>query len=315
MARTSLAWPALPYAEWKDTAATLQLWTQIVGKIRLARTPWLNHSWQVTLYVSASGLTTSPIPDGGRVFEIEFDFLHHRLVIRVSDGRRREIALAPQTVAAFYARLRSALRTLGLETEIDEFPCEIHDAIPFSRDRVHRAYDADSVQRFFRVLVQADRILKRFRTGFLGKTSPVHFFWGSFDLAVTRFSGREAPHISTGAPGVAPAIMAEAYTHEVSSAGFWPGGSGFEDAAFYSYAYPEPKGFRRARIRPKAAFYNADLNQFLLPYEAVRRSADPERALLAFLTGTYEAAANGGRWDRKRLETPIGREGKPRRFG
>ncbi len=312
MSKVHEAWPALPYAAWKDTCATLHLWTQIVGKVRLARTPWLNHSWHVPLYVSARGLTTSPIPYDTRSFEMTFDFIAQMLEIQTSDGAHMQVALKPRTVADFYAEVMSALRQVGVPTEINEQPNEIPDGIPFSQDRTHTAYDAEYAQRFWRVLIQADRVFKTFRTGFIGKASPVHFFWGSFDLAVTRFSGRRAPPHPGGVPGLADAVVREAYSHEVSSAGFWPGGGGFDDAAFYSYAYPEPAGFRTAAVEPGAASFSEALGEFLLPYEAVRTAPDPDAALLAFLTSTYAAAANAAGWDRSALECAIGVPDVPR---
>ncbi|HEU4616978.1 MAG TPA: DUF5996 family protein [Gammaproteobacteria bacterium] len=299
-------WLDLPYSSWQDTCATLHLWTQVVGKIRLACAPWLNHSWHVALYLTARGLTTSPIPYGERVFEISFDFIAHTLAITTSEGATRNIDLAPRTVADFHAAVMSALAGLGLPVEIDECPCEIPNAIPFSRDTVHHAYDAEYAQRFWRVLLQADRVLKAFRTGFIGKSSPVHFFWGSFDLAVTRFSGRRAPLHPGGVPGLADAVVREAYSHEVSSAGFWPGGAGIDYPAFYSYAYPEPPGFRTARVRPAEAAYSEQLGEFLLGYESVRAARDPDAAILEFLQSTYEAAAESGRWDRASLECALG---------
>jgi Family of unknown function (DUF5996) len=302
------AWPALSYAEWGDSCATLHRWTQVAGKIRLAQTPWLNHSWHVPLYVTASGLTTSPIPYGAQTFEIRFDFVKHVLDIVVSNGGSRHLPLRPQSVAEFYHAVMAALGQLGIDVAITQLPCEIAGAVPFSRDTEHAAYDPDHVQRFWRALVQVDRVLKRFRTGFIGKCSPVHFFWGSFDLAVTRFSGRRAPTFAGKAPGVADEIMQDAYSHEVSSAGFWPGGGGV-DAAFYSYAYPEPPGFRTAPVQPKEAFFSDSLGEFLLPYDAVRRAEDPEASLLAFLQSTYEAAARCANWDRSALEVPLGRPG------
>ncbi len=247
-------WPALPYAAWKDTCETLLLWTQIVGKIRLAQTPWVNHSWHVTLYVTPRGLTTSPIPYEGRAFQIEFDFIDHALVIGTSDGGLRRLALAPKPVADFERELMAALAELEIRVRIDGRPNEVQDPIPFREDRQHAAYDPDFAQRFWRVLVQADRVLKQFRTGFLGKVSPVHFFWGSFDLAVTRFSGRKAPLHPGGIPNLPDSVTREAYSHEVSSAGFWPGGGAIDYPAFYSYAYPAPEGFAAAPVRPAAAF-------------------------------------------------------------
>ena len=306
------AWPDLPYSAWADTCATLHLWTQVVGKIRLAFTPWLNHSWHVPLYVTARGLTTSPIPYRDRFFEINFDFKDHLLDISASDGARRQIPLAPQPVAEFYATVISALAELGIRVEITELPSEIPGAIRFSQDRLHHAYDADYAGRFWRVLLNVDRVLKQFRTGFIGKSSPVHFFWGSFDIAVTRFSGRPAPPHPGGAPGLSDEVMREAYSHEVSSAGFWPGGGATDYAAFYSYAYPEPAGFRTSRVAPDGAVYNEAIGEFLLPYDAVRAAPDPDAALLAFLQSTYAAAADAGKWDRAALECGIGRPGVPR---
>ncbi len=275
MAQTD-RWPELPYAAWRDTAATLHLWTQIVGKVRLARAPWLNHSWHVALYVTARGLSTSPIPDGARQFAIDFDFIDQVLWIRTSDGHARQIMLAPKPVAAFYDEVTIALRELGIETRIRTMPCEIPDCIPFDADTVHRSYDGEAARRFFRVLASTHDVMSRFRTGFLGKVSPVHFFWGSFDLAVTRFSGRPAPRHPGGVPHLPDAVAREAYSHEVSSAGFWPGGDG-QDAAFYCYAYPAPAGFAEARVAPAAAFFSKELGEFLLPYEAMRNGARPRR--------------------------------------
>jgi len=309
---THEAWPDLPYSAWADTCATLHLWTQIVGKIRLAFTPWLNHSWHVPFYVTARGLTTSPIPWRDRSFEIDFDFRDHLLDISVSDGARKQIPLAPRPVAEFYALVMAALAELGIRVEINELPSEIAGAVRFSQDRIHHSYDADYAGRFWRVLLDVDRVLKQFRTGFIGKSSPVHFFWGSFDMAVTRFSGRRAPPHPGGAPGLSDAVMREAYSHEVSSAGFWPGGGATDYAAFYSYAYPEPAGFRTSRVVPDGAVYNEAIGEFLLPYEAVRAAPDPDAALLAFLQSTYAAAADAGKWDRAALECGLGRPGVPR---
>jgi hypothetical protein len=302
------AWPELPYAAWQDTCSTLHMWTQIVGKIRLAQTPWLNHSWQVALYVTARGLTTSPIPHGLRSFELHFDFIDQQLHIDTGEGARRSLPLAPQTVADFYARLLRELDELGLSVRIDDMPCELPDPIRFSEDRVHSAYDPEYARRFGRVLSQVDRVFKHFRSGFLGKVSPVHFFWGSFDLAVTRFSGRRAPLHPGGVPHLPDRVAQEAYSHEVSSAGFWPGGNGM-DAAFYSYAYPEPAGFRAAQVRPAAAQFDTQLGEFLLPYASVRAAADPDAMLLEFLSSTYEAAANLAKWDRAALDCGLGRPG------
>jgi hypothetical protein len=300
------SWPELPTAAWRATCETLQLWTQIVGKIRLSRTPWLNHSWHVTLYVTARGLTTSPIPDSAGTFQIDFDFIDHALQISSSGGARRAFALAGQSVASFYACVIAALAELGIHIAIDEMPNELPDPIRFSLDDRHASYDPKAVRRFFQILTSADRVFKQFRTGFLGKASPVHFFWGSFDLAVTRFSGRRAPRHPGGVPHLADDVACEAYSHEVSSAGFWPGGGAIDYPAFYSYAYPEPPGFRTVRVRPEAAFFSEDLSEFILPYDAVRLSAKPEQALLDFLQSTYEAAANAAKWDREALECPLG---------
>jgi hypothetical protein len=306
------AWPDLPYLAWKDTCATLHLWTQIVGKVRLARTPWLNHSWHVPLYLTARGLTTSPIAHGDRSFSIDFDFIDHTLVIAATDGSRKQINLEPRAVADFYAEVMTALDELSLPVRIHEMPNEIADGIPFTRDTVHGAYDAEYAQRFWRALIQVNRVLSQFRTSFVGKSSPVHFFWGSFDLAVTRFSGRRAPQHTGVVPHLPRSVLREAYSHEVSSAGFWPGGGGIDHAAFYSYAYPEPDGFRAVHVKPQSAFFSSALGEFLLPYDAVRAAADPDAELLAFLYSTYEAAANQAHWDRAALECQPGMPGRPR---
>jgi hypothetical protein len=307
----STAWPELAFDSWSKTRATLHLWTQIVGKIRLAQTPWLNHSWHVPLYVNARGLGTSPIPHGSRVFEINFDFIEHALDILVSDGRSWRLKLRSQSVADVHAAVMGALEDLGIPVQINVRPCEIADAIAFTDDHIHAEYDADYVQRFWLALLQADRLFKQFRTGYLGKSSSVHFFWGSFDLAVTRFSGRRAPPFEGKVPGLALDVMREAYSHEVSSAGFWPGGNGIDYACFYSYAYPMLDGFKRAAVSPKEAFFSDALGEFLLPYDVVRSSPDPDATLLAFLASTYEAAAATANWDRAQLECPQGRPGVP----
>jgi hypothetical protein len=309
------AWPELPTEAWKDTRDTLHLWTQIVGKIRLAQTPWLNHSWHVTLYLTARGLTTSSIPFGDRAFQIEFDFIDHVLRVGVSDGQFRELTLSPKPVAHFYDELFAALTDLGLHVRIMTTPDEIADPIPFERDLIHHAYDPIHVGRFWRVLLSAHDVFTEFRTGFIGKVSPVHFFWGSFDLAVTRFSGRTAPIHPGGVPHLPDDVTREAYSHEVSSAGFWPGGGGPVDyPAFYSYAYPAPLGFADARVRPREAFFSKDLGEFLLPYDAVRTAQEPRRVLMDFLQTTCEAAAGLGKWDRANLECPLGEPGRPRRI-
>ena len=295
-------WPDLSFEKWRDTYATLHLWTQIVGKIRLAQTPWINHSWHVTLYVTARGLTTSPIPHGGSMFEINFDFVDHHLRIDSSEGGQRAIELRPRSVADFYLAVMSALTELELPVSINTMPNEIQDPIPLDRDEEHRSYDAEYANRFWRVLVQADRVFKDFRSDFCGKCSPVHFFWGSFDLAVTRFSGRAAPPHPGGIPHLPDAITREAYSQEVSSLGFWPGGGPVPMPVFYSYAYPEPTGFGQARVRPDAASYNAQLREFILPYDAVRRGDSPDDVLLDFARSTYDAASSLARWDRAALK-------------
>jgi hypothetical protein len=307
-------WPDLPLATWRDTCATLQLFTQIVGKIRLVRTPWLNHSWHTALYVSGRGLSTSPIPDGSRSFEIDFDLLDGILRISTSDGAQRQLALTGRSVASFYVATMAALAEVGIDITIDQMPNEVPDPIRFSQDHLHASYDPDAVRRFFQILSNVDRVFKHFRTAFLGKASPVHFFWGSFDLAVTRFSGRRAPRHPGGVPHLADAVATEAYSHEVSSAGFWPGGGAIDYPAFYSYAYPEPEGFRATKVRPDAAFFSEALGEFILPYDAVRRDADPEGMLLDFLQSTYEAAANAATWDRDALECALGRPGLVRQI-
>jgi hypothetical protein len=302
-------WPELPTAAWRETYETLHLWTQIVGKIRLARTPWLNHSWHVTLYVTARGLTTSAIPDGARSFQIDFDFIDHALRISTSDGTARQFALAGKSVAGFYTAIMADLAELGIDIAINETPNELPDPIRFSQDSRHASYDPDAVRRFFQILRNAERVFEQFRTGFLGKASPVHFFWGSFDLAVTRFSGRRAPRHPGGVPHLPDEVAWEAYSHEVSSAGFWPGGGAIDYPAFYCYAYPEPAGFRTAPLRPDAAFFSEALGEFILPYDAVRTAAQPDQALLDFLQSTYEAAANSAKWDRNALECALGQPG------
>ncbi len=313
MALSTERWPELPYAAWKDTRDTLHLWTQVVGKIRLALTPWLNHSWHVTLYVTPRGLTTSPIPYGAGSFAIDFDFIDHVLRLRASGGQVRQLLLKPMTVAEFYEDVMTALRELGVVVRIDTMPNEIPDAVPFEQDREHAAYDRDYANRFWRVLLAAHDVMSHFRTAFLGKASPVHFFWGSFDLAVTRFSGRKAPRHPGGVPNLPDAVVQEAYSHEVSSAGFWPGGGGPIDyAAFYSYAYPAPEGFGAARVRPAAAIWSNELGEFLLPYDAVRTARDPDAALMEFLQSTYDAATDLAEWDRAVLECALGECGKVR---
>jgi hypothetical protein len=306
------AWPALAYANLKDTCETLQLWAQIVGKVRLAQTPWLNHSWHVPLYVTARGFSTSLIPHRGGAFDMEFDILGSVLAIRTSAGRSASAPLEPQSVAEFYGRVMTALEDAGVPVVIDTVPNEIPEAVAFPDDCAQRAYDAGVAADFWRALVGIDEVFKLFRTAFLGKASPVHLFWGSFDLAVTRFSGRRAPPHPGGVPHLPDAIVREAYSHEVSSAGFWPGGGGVDYPAFYSYAYPEPPGFREAVVEPAQAAYDSGLGEFVLPYEGVRAAADPQATLLAFLSSTYAAAADAAGWDRAALECGLGRPGVPR---
>lgn len=308
------AWPALPYADWCDTVATLQLWTQIVGKVRLVLSPWLNHGWQVPLYVSTRGLGTSPIHVEQRMLEIDFDFVDHRLILRTSDGPDRGFPLKPMTVAAFYLQLMEQLHAIGVDVKINVMPNEVPSPIRFPDDDVHRSYDATAVHRFWRALVRTDRVFRLFRTSFLGKASPVHFFWGSFDLAVTRFSGRQAPLHPGGVPSLPDAVTREAYSHEVSSAGFWPGNNAYPQAAFYSYAYPTPPGFAQAAIEPAAATWSAELGEWLLPYDVIRKAADPDAELLRFLQTSYRAAADLAVWDRS-LDCSIGVPCRPRLVG
>lgn len=301
-------WPELPtYDAWQDSASTVHLWTQVVGKIRLATSPWTNHSWGSTLYVTARGLTTSPMPYRGDVFSIDFDFVEHALRISTSRGDAAGFALQPMSVAEFHRKLMQALAGLGIEVTIFTRPVEMPEAIRFEDDEQHASYDADIVNRWFRALLQVDRVFNIYRAGFIGKTSPVHFFWGAFDLAVTRFSGRTAPLHPGGAPNCADWVMQEAYSHELASAGFWPG-AGFGEAAFYAYAYPEPRDYNARRIEPAAAYYSDSLKEFILPYEAVRTSDDPDSALLAFLQRAYENAADLAEWDRAALERDFSPE-------
>jgi hypothetical protein len=295
-------WPALVFSEWQATAETLHMWTQIVGKIRLALTPWINHSWHVTLYLTARGLTTSPIPHGFHTFEIRFDFVAHELRILKSDGTSRNLPLQARSVAVFYRAIMDALRELELPVTIDLTPNEITDPISFDRDETHSAYDPAAAKRFWRVLLQSDRVLKKFRSRFCGKCSPVHFFWGSFDLAVTRFSGRTAPPHPGGIPHLPDTVTREAYAQEVSSVGFWPGNASSPTPLYYSYAYPEPPGFAQAQVRPAEANYYEPLHEFVLPYDAVRNAASPDEILLEFAQTVYDAASTLGKWDRAALE-------------
>jgi hypothetical protein len=305
-------WPALPYPEWAETCTALHLWTQMVGKYRLARTPWLNHSWHATLYVNGRGLTTALVPDGQGV-EIRFDLIDHAVIGSTTDGRTARFDLGPMSVADFHGRFTTLLHEIGANAGFHGRPNELPDPVPFADDHAERPYDPDAVARFFHACDSVDRVLKRFRTSFLGKASPVHLFWGSFDLAATRFSGRPAPLHPDGVPELPDTVTREAYSHEVSSAGFWPGGGGVDFPAFYSYAYPSPPGFADAAVEPGATYFDKTLGEFILPYDAVRLSNDPEATLMAFLESTYRAAADLGQWDRDALECPIGIPRHPRR--
>ncbi|WP_066798250.1 DUF5996 family protein [Sphingomonas soli] len=307
-------WPALDWPAWRETALHLQLMTQIAGKVRLALTPWLNHGWHVALYVMPRGLGTSPIPSNAGPFELEFDLVDHRLAVRMADGSDASIALGAGTIAGFYAELMAVLGAFGIHVAINTLPNEMPDPVRFPEDTQHRPYERAAVEAFHGALCRVDSVFKHFRTGFLGKASPVHFFWGSFDLAVTRFSGRAAPPHPGGVPGLPDAVTREAYSHEVSSAGFWPGSDAYPHAAFYSYAYPAPPGFADAPVRPDAARFDAGLGEFLLDYEEVRSAPDPEAALMAFLRSTYEAAATLADWDRAALECDTGVPRIPRRL-
>jgi hypothetical protein len=298
---TTNPWPALPLAEWKDTYDTLHRWTQIVGKIKLALTPFVNHWWNVTLYVTPRGLTTSTMHYNGLPFQIDFDFIAHFLLIETADGSIKTISLRPRSVAEFYQEMMAALGSLGMPVTIWTTPVEVPDRTPFEDDQKHAAYDPEYVQRFWRILAQVSRILTEFRSRFIGKVSPVHFFWGAFDLAVTRFSGRTAP-LHPGAPNLGRFVAIEAYSHEVSSCGFWPGGGLIDEPSFFAYAYPEPQGFKDYPIQPRGAFYYKEMGEFLLPYEVVRTAKSPDEVLLSFLQSTYEAAATCAKWDRRALE-------------
>ena len=300
--RPRMEWPELSLAPWRETYATLHMWTQIVGKTRLALAPMENHWWQVTLYISERGLTTSPMPWLSKLLVVEFDFVDHALVLRTSEGEACRLALAPMSVASFYAKYTDALKSLGVTPTLMPKPVEVETAVPFAQDVAHASYDAEAVNRWWRALLQVDRVFKIFRSGFAGKQSPVHFFWGSFDLACTRFSGRAAPRHPGGAPNCPERVMVEAYSHECSSAGFWPGGGAFGEPAFYAYAYPQPPGYGEQRVRPSAAFYHPQAREFILPYDAVRTAATPDLDLLEFLQSTYGAAAGLAEWDRAGLE-------------
>ena len=296
------AWPALPLDEWRPTYDTLHLWSQMVGKTRLALAPMQNHWWQVTLYVTSRGLGGPPLPYGDRTLDIDFDFIDHQLVVRTSDGATRSLALAPRSVADFYAEYRGLLRALDVDVRIRPIPMEMETVVPFQEDRTHASYDPDSAQRCWRALAQADRVLRAFRGRFLGKCSPVHFWWGGFDLSCTRFSGRVAPPHPGGIPNLPDRVTREAYSHECISAGWWPGGGALSEAAFYAYSYPEPRGFAESRVRPAKAYYHPELREFILPYDAVRQAPDPDTTLTEFLQSTYAAAADLARWDRAALE-------------
>jgi Family of unknown function (DUF5996) len=306
-ARSEAIWPAVPLHAWEDTYATLHRWSQIVGKTRLALSPMENHYWHVALYLTARGLTTSAMPHRGRVVQVDFDFIDHELVVRTSDPESRSLALAPKSVADFYREYLDLLRSLELDIRIRPMPNEIPDAIPFHEDHAHASYDGNAVRDCWRALAQADRVFKRFRSRFVGKQSPSHFWWGSFDLACTRFSGRTAPPHPGGIPNLPDRVTRESYSHECCSAGWWPGskGSPLEEPAFYSYAYPEPAGFSDASVGPAGARYDTTLREWVLPYESVRRAPDPDATLLEFLQSTYESAAGLGKWDRAALERPL----------
>ncbi|MGB8433482.1 MAG: DUF5996 family protein [Burkholderiales bacterium] len=310
-----LSWPDIPYEPWRETCTALHLYSQIVGKYRLARTPWVNHSWHATLYVNARGLTSSLVEDGPGGIEVVLDFIEHAVVGYSSDGRTARLPLGPMSVADFHARFLGLVCEVGGTPELHGRPNEIPNAVPFTRDREPRPYDADAASRFFQALVSIDRVLNRFRTSFLGKVSPVHLFWGSFDLAVTRFSGCEAPPHPGGIPALPDEVTREAYSHEVSSAGFWPGGGLTDFPAFYSYAYPQPRSFEGMKVEPEEAYFDANLREFVLPYEAVRQAADPGGALTAFLESTYRAAADLGHWERSTLECAPGVPLRPRPLG
>jgi len=307
------AWPDLDWPQWRDTAAHLHLVTQIVGKVRLALTPWLNHSWHVALYVTPNGLTTSPMPAGpGRTVQIDLNLSTSRLIVATSDGEHRMIPVGARSIADLYAAVIAMLADLGIAASVSGVPSEIPDAVPVATATAKRQWDADAIRRFHRALVTVDGVFKQFRTGFLGKASPVHFFWGSMDLAATRFSGRVAPKHPGGMPGLPDAVTCEAYSHEEASVGFWAGSDAYPQAAFYAYAYPSPDGYAAATIRPAQAAWNAEMGEFLLPYEAVRTAPDPAAMLLDFCQSSYDAAADLGRWDRAALECPFGRPGVPR---
>ncbi|HEY2728218.1 MAG TPA: DUF5996 family protein, partial [Parafilimonas sp.] len=300
-----ITWPDIEYNNWKDTLSTIQLWVQIVGKIRLKAMPWLNHSWHVTLYVTPQGLSTDSMPYQAGIFEIEFNFHQHILTISTSTGRQQEVKLYPRTVADFYKELFSKLKQAGIKINIYPVPNEIEVAIPFEEDEIHKTYDKVQMQNYWKALVLIHNVFMKFRSGFRGKCSPVHFFWGAFDLAVTRFSGRQAPPYSGSVPNIPLNVMQEAYSHEVSSCGFWPGNDVFPHAAFYAYCYPTPEAFSEQSVEPKEAFYSKEMGEFFLLYDVVRNASNPEKTLMRFLSTTYEAAANTGNWKRAALECDL----------
>lgn len=309
---SSAIWPEIPYTAWKETHAALHQWLQIVGKFKLAHTPWVNHSWHATFYLTAHGWTTGLVHCAQQSVQLDFDFIEHQLIARTSEGRSRKLSLEPMSVATFHDRFAALMNELGVGIDFDGRPNEIPDPIPFEHNTEERPYDGDAVHRFWQATLRVEQVLQRFRTGFLGKVSPVHLFWGSFDLAVTRFSGRRAPLHPGGIPALPDDITREAYSHEVSSAGFWAGGGPIEAPAFYSYAYPAPEGFAQAKVGPAEAYFDEAFGEFVLPYDAVRTSKDPEETLLGFLQSTYDAAADLGKWDRAALECPQGRRRVPR---
>ena len=315
MSTSAKRWPKLPYGEWQETCTALHLWSQIAGKYRLAHAPWVNHSWHATLYVTPRGLTSGLVPDAERFISLDFDFCEHRFVARADGGAVESFSLEEMTVADFFERAKRAITAVGGSPTMHGAPSEIADPVPFASDTKLRPYDKAAVERFHQTLLSIERVFSHFRTSFLGKVSPVHLFWGAFDLAVTRFSGRRAPTHPGGIPALPDSVTREAYSHEVSSAGFWPGGAGADDAMFYSYAYPAPDGFKTSKVQPSSAFYDAKLGEFLLPYQAVRSAHDPDDALMTFLKSTYEAAAESGQWDRTALECETGRPRVPRRVG
>ena len=310
--RSDVFWPSLPYSPWRETCSALHLYSQIIGKYRLARTPWVNHSWHATLYPVARGFSTGLVPDRPGGIELVLDLIDHQLVGAATDGRTSRFPLGPMSVAGFHARALELIEKAGGTPELDGRPNEMADAVPFAEDKAERPYDADAVNRFFRACVSITAVLQAFRTAYLGKVSPVHLFWGSFDLAVTRFSGRPAPLHPGGVPALPDEVTREAYSHEVSSAGFWPGGGPADFPAFYSYAYPTPSGFADAKISPASAYFDQTLGEFLLPYDEVRSAADPQRVLLSFLESTYRAAADLAEWDVDALECEIGQPRRPR---